>query len=81
MNRLNKSNHIVFVNKRLVSWKKLSKNVQTLYRNLVHKKFKTFLFLDLQLKSDKIDVNVHPKKEEILMLNEVVTILNLYINF
>lgn len=68
--KLKQNDFIVFVNKRLIRWSKLCNDVLTLYKNFVHKKYKIFFYLSLSIDSSKIDVNVHPKKEEILILDQ-----------
>jgi DNA mismatch repair protein MLH1 len=51
---------------RLVDCSALQKGFQAFYSTLLPKGGQPFLYLSLKLSPDKIDVNVHPTKSEVL---------------
>lgn len=64
------ANFIFFVNDRLVSSEALRRGIQKLYSQYVPKGAFPFIFLSLKLDPDRIDVNVHPSKREVRILDE-----------
>lgn len=64
------ANFIFFVNDRLVSSEALRRGIQKLYSQYVPKGAFPFVFLSLKIESDRIDVNVHPSKREVRILDE-----------
>ncbi|KNH09762.1 MUTL-like protein [Perkinsela sp. CCAP 1560/4] len=62
---------ICFVNKRLVNIPTcLRKVCERFYQSILPKKHHPFVFLDLQVPSDAVDVNIHPTKSEVRILYE-----------
>jgi DNA mismatch repair protein MutL len=58
----------LFINDRLVDFKKLKANLKKVYQDLYLTKNRfPFLFISLQLESFSIDVNYHPSKREVLI--------------
>lgn len=64
------ANFIFFVNNRLVSSDALRRGIQKLYSQYIPKGGYPFVFLSLQIDADKVDVNVHPSKREVRILDE-----------
>jgi DNA mismatch repair protein MutL len=58
------------VNHRVIKNKALSQAIKESYRGLLKVEATPFFLLYLQVPSEMIDVNIHPRKEEIKFLNE-----------
>src|SRR3989338_3659292 len=70
LTRMDKSNQIIFVNKRYIRNKLISDAVNQAYSTVVHhSRFPVFI-LDIKLSPLDYDVNVHPQKYEIRIKNE-----------
>ncbi|XP_063725936.1 DNA mismatch repair protein Mlh1-like [Symsagittifera roscoffensis] len=65
-----KYSFILFVNNRLVEFPSLKKSLLNIYSVYLLKGNNPFIYLNLLVKGDEIDVNVHPTKEEVKMLHE-----------
>jgi len=65
---------ILFVNNRLVNHPLLKRAVEAIYTPLLPKHGHPWVFLDIHVPSDKIDVNVHPSKMEVQFLDEAAII-------
>lgn len=63
--RSNKSNQMYFVNKRYVKDKTLSAATEQAYKGLITIGKFGFCILDIEIKPEKVDVNVHPAKLEV----------------
>ncbi|XP_075262951.1 DNA mismatch repair protein Mlh1-like [Convolutriloba macropyga] len=61
---------ILFVNNRLVEFPSLKKALLNIYSVYLLKGNNPFIYLNVLVKGDEIDVNVHPTKEEVKMLHE-----------
>lgn len=58
------------VNQRVIGNKKITQAIRNTYRGLLKVEASPFYVLYLEVPSDMIDVNIHPRKEEIAFLNE-----------
>jgi DNA mismatch repair protein MLH1 len=65
-----KSQFILFINKRLVDNKRLKKALSSVFENYIPKGTHPFIFLSITMNPKKLDVNVHPTKEEVIFLRE-----------
>ena len=61
---------ILFVNNRLIDFPLLKKSLLNIYTVYLLKGNNPFIYLNISIKGDEIDVNVHPTKEEVRMLHE-----------
>lgn len=71
--------YIFFINKRLVSCDPLSRAIRKVYQDHMPKSSShAVVFLSIELKSENIDVNVHPTKREVRFLyeDEIVDIIS-----
>ncbi len=57
------SKQFVYVNKRKVNDKKLSASIKSIYGTLLESKVQPIFFLFISLPFERVDVNVHPRKE------------------
>ena len=65
-----KAEVITFINGRLVNHEGITKMVRQLYGPLLPKKAHPFVFVDLNVRPEHVDVNAHPTKERVIFLNE-----------
>ena len=68
--RANREGQFTFVNKRAVDIKNLSFMVRKAYDELLSPGMQPYCFLCLELDPKRIDINVHPQKREIRILDE-----------
>lgn len=61
---------IFFINNRLVTCEPLRRSLQQVYQLYLPKGNKPFIYLDLRIQPDTVDVNVHPTKKEVRFLNQ-----------
>jgi DNA mismatch repair protein MLH1 len=61
---------ILFINHRLVKCDSLKKSIETFYQEILPKNCSPFVYLSLQVKSESVDVNVHPTKSKVHFLYE-----------
>ncbi|CED84675.1 DNA mismatch repair protein-MLH1 family [Phaffia rhodozyma] len=61
---------LVFINHRLVDCPRLKKAVEALYSVILPKGTYPWVYIDLLIKPENVDVNVHPTKSEVHFLNE-----------
>lgn len=61
---------ILFINKRLVESAALRRTIDQAYAPFLVNDSKPFVFLDVTVAPDRLDVNVHPTKHEVLLLDE-----------
>lgn len=57
---------VLFINNRLIDHPTLVRNVDNVYRDLLHKKQRRFVYLSIFMPYERIDANVHPSKERIM---------------
>ncbi|KAJ3127325.1 DNA mismatch repair protein [Nowakowskiella sp. JEL0407] len=61
---MKKMNFLLFINHRLVDCSELKRAIENLYSTYLPKGSHPFVYLDLRIKSENVDVNVHPTKNE-----------------
>ncbi|CDR94567.1 DNA mismatch repair protein, putative [Babesia bigemina] len=61
---------ILFINNRLVDHPTLRRNIDCVYKELLHKKQRRFVYLAVYMPYDRIDANVHPSKEKIFFKHQ-----------
>ncbi|KAJ2548289.1 DNA mismatch repair protein [Coemansia sp. RSA 1933] len=71
---MHKSIFLLFINHRLVDHTPIKRAVESLYTSILPKASRPFVYLDLRIKPQNIDVNVHPTKQEVRFLNEDVIV-------
>ncbi|CAL5222516.1 g4891 [Coccomyxa viridis] len=59
---------LIKINGHLVQCRPLEHSLEAFYHS--HARLKPFVFLDIQLPGDQVDVNVHPTKHEVIMLHQ-----------
>lgn len=63
--------YIFFINQRLVSCEPLSRAIRKVYQEFMPRgSTQAFVFLSLNVKSENVDVNIHPTKREVHFLYE-----------
>ncbi|KAJ1897110.1 DNA mismatch repair protein [Kickxella alabastrina] len=67
---MHKSVFLLFINHRLVDNTPIKRAVESLYSSILPKASRPFVYLDLRIKPENVDVNVHPTKREVRFLNE-----------
>ncbi|KAJ1643335.1 DNA mismatch repair protein [Coemansia asiatica] len=67
---MHKSVFLLFINHRLVDHTPIKRAVESLYSSVLPKASRPFVYLDLRIKPENVDVNVHPTKREVRFLNE-----------
>ncbi|KAJ2510397.1 DNA mismatch repair protein [Coemansia sp. RSA 1939] len=67
---MHKSIFLLFINHRLVDHTPIKRAVESLYASILPKASRPFVYLDLRIKPQNVDVNVHPTKREVRFLNE-----------
>ena len=65
ISRSNRSNQIFFVNKRYIKDKTLSSSAEQAFKGMITIGKFGFLILNLEMNTQKVDVNVHPAKLEV----------------
>ncbi|KAJ6237000.1 DNA mismatch repair protein mlh1 [Anaeramoeba flamelloides] len=65
---------ILFINKRLVQNYQMKTQIMKVYKERVKTKGKPFMFFNLILPPECVDVNVHPTKKEVKFLHEAFVI-------
>lgn len=61
---------VFFINGRLVSCDPLRRSLYQIYSGFLPKGNKPFIYLALEIKSQNLDVNIHPTKREVRFLHE-----------
>lgn len=61
---------VFFINNRLVVCDPLKRAIMAVYAAYLPKGHRPFIYMSLIIKSDNLDVNVHPTKREVRFLNE-----------
>ncbi|KAA8538700.1 hypothetical protein F0562_028319 [Nyssa sinensis] len=65
---------VLFINDRLVECSALKRAIEIVYAATLPKASKPFIYMSIKLPPDHIDVNVHPTKREVSLLNQEVII-------
>ncbi|KAK9796301.1 hypothetical protein WJX73_009226 [Symbiochloris irregularis] len=65
-----KTQLILFINGRPVDCSPLKRAIEATYAAVLPKGYKPFVFLELQLPGDHVDVNLHPTKHEVGFLHQ-----------
>lgn len=61
---------VLFINDRLVEWSALKRAIEIVYATTLPKASKPFIYISIVLPPENIDVNVHPTKREVSVLNQ-----------
>ncbi|KAK4193751.1 DNA mismatch repair protein Mlh1 [Podospora australis] len=69
-----KTTFLLFINHRCVESFKIRKAIEQTYASFLPKNSHPFVYLSLEIDPRKVDVNVHPTKQEVHFLNEDETI-------
>ena len=64
-----KNTFILFINNRLVSSDSLKRAISQTYSLYIPKGNHYFIYLSIEIRADKVDVNVHPNKKEVSMMH------------
>lgn len=67
---LQKQCYIIFINKRLVEVKSITKGLESVYAPYLPKHTHPWVYLHLEMNPKNLDVNVHPTKQEVHFLRE-----------
>uniref|UniRef100_A0A5B7C0A9 Putative MUTL isoform 1 n=1 Tax=Davidia involucrata TaxID=16924 RepID=A0A5B7C0A9_DAVIN len=65
---------VLFINDRLVECSALKRAIEIVYAATLPKASKPFIYMSIVLPSEHVDVNVHPTKREVSLLNQEVII-------
>ncbi|XP_057994845.1 DNA mismatch repair protein MLH1 isoform X3 [Hevea brasiliensis] len=65
---------VLFINDRLVECNALKRALEIVYAATLPKASKPFVYMSIVLPSDHIDVNVHPTKREVSLLNQEIIV-------
>ncbi|XP_031503809.1 DNA mismatch repair protein MLH1 isoform X2 [Nymphaea colorata] len=65
-----KTTMVLFINERLVECTPLKRAIEVVYAATVPKAAKPFVYMSIVLPPEHIDVNVHPTKREVSLLNQ-----------
>ncbi|KAH6759331.1 MUTL-like protein 1 [Perilla frutescens var. frutescens] len=65
---------VLFINDRLVECGALKRAIEIVYAATLPKASKPFIYMSIKLPSEHIDVNVHPTKREVSLLNQEIII-------
>nr|KYP45567.1 DNA mismatch repair protein Mlh1 [Cajanus cajan] len=65
---------VLFINDRLVECSALKRAIEIVYAATLPKASKPFIYISIALPPENIDVNVHPTKREVSLLNQEVII-------
>lgn len=69
-----KTTMVLFINERLVECTALKRAIEIIYAATLPKASKPFIYMSIILPPDHVDVNVHPTKREVSLLNQEVII-------
>ncbi|KAH9617010.1 hypothetical protein KSS87_023847 [Heliosperma pusillum] len=65
---------VLFINDRLVECSALKRAIEIVYGATLPKASKPFVYMSIELPSEHVDVNIHPTKREVSLLNQEVII-------
>ncbi|XP_072981652.1 DNA mismatch repair protein MLH1 isoform X1 [Typha angustifolia] len=65
-----KTTMILFINDRLVECTALKRAIEVVYAATLPKASKPFIYMSINLPSEHVDVNIHPTKREVSLLNQ-----------
>lgn len=65
---------VLFINDRLVEWTALKRSLEVVYSATLPKASKPFIYMSIVLPAEHVDVNVHPTKREVSILNQEIII-------
>lgn len=65
---------VLFINDRLVDWTALKRSLEVVYSATLPKASKPFIYMSIVLPAEHVDVNVHPTKREVSILNQEIII-------
>ncbi|KAJ9567992.1 hypothetical protein OSB04_003958 [Centaurea solstitialis] len=69
-----KTTMVLFINERLVECTALKRAIEIIYAATLPKASKPFIYMSIILPPEHVDVNVHPTKREVSLLNQEVVI-------
>ncbi|XP_044464162.1 DNA mismatch repair protein MLH1 isoform X1 [Mangifera indica] len=69
-----KTTMVLFINDRLVECSALKRAIEIVYTATLPKASKPFIYMSIVLPSEHVDVNVHPTKREVSLLNQEIII-------
>ncbi|KAI5965564.1 mlh1 [Candida pseudojiufengensis] len=69
-NNKKKIQPIIFINHRLVNCDPLKRAINSIFQYFLPKGSHPFFYISLQIKTENLDVNIHPTKREVRFLNE-----------
>jgi DNA mismatch repair protein MLH1 len=61
---------ILFVNGRMVEWEKMKRRISGIYKEVLMKGQHPFVYLEMEIPGEGVDVNVHPSKKEVYVREE-----------
>lgn len=61
---------VFFINNRLIENSALKKAIQSVYQNYLPKNTHPFVYIAIEMEPQNVDVNVHPTKKEVHLLQE-----------
>ncbi|KAH9322096.1 hypothetical protein KI387_016735, partial [Taxus chinensis] len=65
-----KTTMVLFINDRLVECSPLKKAIEVVYSAILPKASKPFIYMSIVLPPEHVDVNIHPTKREVSLLNQ-----------
>ncbi|KAL9229052.1 hypothetical protein vseg_004568 [Gypsophila vaccaria] len=65
---------VLFINDRLVECSALKRAIEIVYAATLPKASKPFVYMSIELPSEHVDVNIHPTKREVSLLNQEVIV-------
>ncbi|CAH2070826.1 unnamed protein product [Thlaspi arvense] len=65
---------VLFINDRLVECSALKRAIEIVYAATLPKASKPFLYMSINLPRDHVDINIHPTKKEVSLLNQEIMI-------
>nr|XP_048331834.1 DNA mismatch repair protein MLH1 isoform X2 [Ziziphus jujuba var. spinosa] len=69
-----KTTMVLFINDRLVDWTALKRALEIVYSATLPKASKPFIYMSIIVPAEHVDVNVHPTKREVSLLNQEIII-------
>ncbi|EKX73792.1 DNA mismatch repair protein MLH1, putative [Theileria equi strain WA] len=72
---------IIFINNRLVELPPLRRSILNIYNEISNNRYRRFVYLSLFLPYDRIDANVHPSKQRLLLEDQDDIIDDICLNF